>query len=152
VTPKIALPDVNVLIALAWPNHVHHVLAIEWFKQQQPMGWATCPLTQSGFVRVSSNRLVLPHAKSPQQAILVLRKIVALSGHVFWKDDIAMASSTLIAPMKIQGHRQVGDAHLLAIALSQNGYLATLDAGIASLVPKESLREEVICLITRSEQ
>jgi toxin-antitoxin system PIN domain toxin len=130
---KVALLDVNVLIALAWPNHVHHELALRWFKEQEVWGWATCPTTQSGFVRVSSNRQVLPNAKSPQEALLLLRRITALPHHIFWADDIAMAHSQLIAPRKIQGHRQVADAHLLALSLRQDGRLATLDGGYATL-------------------
>lgn len=50
-----ALLDVNLLVALAWPNHVHHQAALGWFQRNQAAGWATCPLTESGFVRVSSN-------------------------------------------------------------------------------------------------
>lgn len=79
----IALLDVNLLVALAWPKHVHHVPALRWFRAHRDDGWATCPLTQTGFVRVSSNRSALPDAKSPQEALQLLRRIVALPGHVF---------------------------------------------------------------------
>ncbi|MGH9896422.1 MAG: type II toxin-antitoxin system VapC family toxin, partial [bacterium] len=51
----IGLLDFNVLVALAWPNHVHHQAAVKWFLTNQSGGWATSPLTESGFVRVSSN-------------------------------------------------------------------------------------------------
>jgi len=146
---KVALLDVNVLIALAWPNHVHHELALEWFKERQPLGWATCPTTQSGFVRVSSNRQVLPNAKSPYEALLLLQRITALPHHVFWADDIAMTNSHFIAPMKIQGYRQVTDAHLLALALRQDGCLATLDRGVRHVVPEGFSANEVICLLTK---
>jgi uncharacterized protein len=144
---KVALLDVNVLVALAWPNHVHHELALRWFKKHQKWGWATCPTTQSGFVRVSSNRQVLPNAKSPHEALLLLRRITALPHHAFWADDTAIANSQLIAPMKIQGHRQVTDAHLLALALRQNGRLATLDRGVRHLVPNGFSANEAICLL-----
>jgi hypothetical protein len=87
---KVALLDVNVLVALAWPNHAHHELALRWFKKHQKWGWATCPTTQSGFVRVSSNQQVLPNAKSPHEALLLLRRITVLPHHVFWADDTAM--------------------------------------------------------------
>jgi predicted nucleic acid-binding protein len=47
-----ALFDVNVLIALFDPAHVHHESAHAWWKANQSSGWATCPLTENGFVRV----------------------------------------------------------------------------------------------------
>jgi len=144
---KAALLDVNVLIALAWPNHVHHQSSLRWFKAQQPSGWATCSSTQTGFVRVSSNRRVFPDARSPEEALLLLRRITALPHHVFWTDDIALADSHLIAASRIQGHRQVGDAHLLALALSRDGCLATLDQGIRQLVPDGFAADEVVCLL-----
>lgn len=142
---KVALLDVNVLIALAWPNHVHHELSLRWFKDRQPRGWATCPATQTGFVRVSSNRQILPNARSPEEALLLLRRITALPYHEFWTDDIAFADSHLIAPPKIQGHRQVSDAHLLALALSRDGCLATLDRGVRHLVPDGYAANTVVC-------
>jgi toxin-antitoxin system PIN domain toxin len=78
----ICLLDVNLLVALAWPNHVHHAAALGWFRRNQATGWATCPLTQSGFVRVSSNSAMVSDARSPQEAIQLLRRIVALPHHV----------------------------------------------------------------------
>lgn len=140
----IALPDVNLLIALAWPNHVHHATALRWFRQQQEDGWATCPATQSGFVRVSSNRFALPDAKSPHEAILLLRRIVDLPGHVFWNDDVALATTKEVEPAKLQGHRQVTDAHLVALAIRRKGYLATFDGGIRQLVPTGRSRQEAV--------
>jgi hypothetical protein len=40
-----ALLDVNVLIALGWPDHVHHAAARHWFGQSCSNGWATTPIT-----------------------------------------------------------------------------------------------------------
>ena len=144
----VALLDLNVLIALAWPNHVHHGVALRWFKENQTLGWATCPATQSGFVRVSANRRVIPEAASPQEAVLLLRRITALAHHVFWADDVPLVDSEFFAPEKIQGYRQVTDAHLLALALRRGGRLATLDRGIRSLVPEAFPAADVVCLLT----
>lgn len=143
----IALLDVNVLIALAWPTHIYHQRALDWFQQHQSDGWATCPLTQAGFVRISSNSKALPDARSPREAMSLLRKIVALPHHVFWKDGISLADSELVDPRKLLGFRQVTDAHLLAVALSHQGRLATLDKGILSLVPRPFKAEDSVCLI-----
>lgn len=145
---KPALLDTNVLIALAWPNHVHHSRALAWFRAHEKNGWATCPLTQSGFVRVSSNRSVMPEARTPQEAIELLRQITALSHHRFWPDDTSIVRSELVARQKLVGYRQVSDAHLLAVALRHQGRLATFDAGIRQLVPDGHAPRDIVCLLT----
>lgn len=131
----IALPDVNVLVALAWPNHLHHERARAWFEHSHRHGWATCPLTESGFVRVSSNRKVVPAARPPREAIGLLRELTALPGHVFWADDTSIARSRWIAPERLLGHGQVTDAHLVALCLRRRGRLATFDRGIVEVLP-----------------
>jgi toxin-antitoxin system PIN domain toxin len=92
----VSLLDVNLLIALAWPNHVHHRTAMTWFQRHQEDGWATCPVTQSGFVRVSSNPQAVSDARSPAEAVLLLRRIVALPHHEFWQDDVALAAPSSV--------------------------------------------------------
>ena len=146
----ISLLDVNVLVALAWPNHLQHEAALRWFREHRSAGWATCPITQSGFVRTSSNRNVIQEAKSPREALLVLQRIVARPGHRFWMDDIAIASAEEVEPSRLVGYRQVTDAHLLALAIRRNGRLATFDAGIHELVPEGRSPEEVVCLLSRA--
>jgi toxin-antitoxin system PIN domain toxin len=142
-----ALLDVNLLIALAWPNHVHHRSALRWFDRTRKAGWATCPLTQSGFVRVSSNEHILPGARSPREALALLRRIVALPGHVFWEDDLSIAATDLIDETRLLGHRQITDAHLLALALRHGGQLATLDRGITQLVPPSHSAKTAVLLV-----
>ena len=93
----IALLDVNTLVALAWPNHIHHEAAHRWFAEQRDQGWATCPITESGFVRVSSNPAATPEARSPVEAIEVLRLMVAQPGHVFGSDGVSLATDELVS-------------------------------------------------------
>lgn len=143
----IHLLDVNLLVALAWPNHIHHAAALDWFRRSQEAGWATCPLTESGFVRVSCNSSVMPDARSPREAIHLLRRIVALPHHVFWHDDLSMASSELLDEVPLVGHRQVTDAHLLTLARQRGGRLATLDGKMRSLVPRGRDAAEILCLV-----
>lgn len=127
------LLDVNVLVALTWPNHVHHHPALSWFTQSHHAGWATCPVTQSGFLRVSSNRRVIPDARSPQEAVVVLRSLVAKPGHEFWPDDVALADADEVNFDLVQGYRQLTDVHLLTLASRRGGTLATFDSGLAAL-------------------
>ena len=140
-----ALLDVNLLVALAWPNHVHHRAALAWFKRHQAYGWATSPLTESGFVRVSSNKTIIPDAKGPLEAILLLRRIVSLPHHEFWPDDVSFASFPGDIPLA--GHRQVTDAHLLMLAERRGGRLATLDGKIRGFVPRGREAAAVLCLV-----
>lgn len=129
-----ALLDVNMLIALAWPNHVHHRAAHEWFTGAHAAGWATTPVTESGFVRVSSNRAAIVTATSPDQAIALLRAMTALEGHAFWPDDIAGVTGGFGEPALITAHRDVTDAHLLALAQRNGGTLVTFDTRIGRLL------------------
>ena len=114
-----------------------------WFQVHQRDGWAICPLTESGFVRVSSNRRVIPGAPTPAEAIALLRRMRRLEGHVFWTDDTSPAESGATPFARVVGYRQVTDAHLLA--LRRGGALATLDRGLAELAgPDERDALEVI--------
>ena len=131
-----ALLDVNVLLALAWPNHVHHGSAIEWFIDNQANGWATCPITENGFVRVSSNPRFTPEAKSPVEAMLQLERMISLEGHEFWGDSFSLTEPGRVERSRLQGHARVTDAYLLALAIDRDGHLATYDRKIAALLPE----------------
>jgi toxin-antitoxin system PIN domain toxin len=143
----IALLDVNVLVALAWPNHVCNVSARRWFRKQREIGWATCPTTENGFIRVSSNVRVIPEAKSPREAALFLRDLVAHEGHVFWPEEASIIDERWISLEKIHTYRQITDAHLLSLALRHEGCLATFDRGILSLVPEGKKKEYAVQVI-----
>lgn len=132
----IALLDVNVLIALAWPNHVHHPSARSWFEKSARPGWATCSITEIGFVRISSNPSIVDEARTPFESMLMLRRLTQLPGHRFWEDDVSIARADENEVERIHGHRQVLDAHLLRLAKRHGGRLATFDRKIASLLPR----------------
>ena len=122
-------------MALAWPNHVHHGRALHWFVANREDGWATCSVTESGFVRVSSNVRVIADARTPEQAIHLLRQIRQQPGHTFWEDDVSPVDSDATAFERVVGYRQVTDAHLLTLAMRKCGSLATFDRGVAELGP-----------------
>ena len=130
----ISLPDVNVLIALAWPNHVHHAAAWAWFDAHRQAGWATCLLTEAGFVRVSCNPSVVRHTVTPLDAIAVLEKLTQLGSHTFWPMDRSIVHLPESIGVRLQGYRQITDAVLLAAAMQRDGQLATLDGGMEGLV------------------
>lgn len=128
------LLDVNLLVSLAWPNHVHHRVAQDWFHGRGGESWATTPVTESGFVRVSSNRSAIPTAVTPAEALALLAEIRRLAGHQFLADDVAGVVGTgFVAGGRIVTCRQVTDAHLLAVARRHGARLATLDRGVSRL-------------------
>jgi toxin-antitoxin system PIN domain toxin len=143
---KVALLDVNMLIALAWPSHVHHRQAQAWFSANAAAGWATCPLTQCAFVRVSSNRKVIPEAVTPKEALALLGQIVGQRTHVFWPDDLGLPAEE-VSSMLLVGHRQVTDAYLLGLAIRHGGRLVTLDAGAAALLPVSSPHRDALLIV-----
>jgi toxin-antitoxin system PIN domain toxin len=125
-----ALLDINALVALAWDSHVHHARMRSWFAEHSSRGWATCPLTESGFVRVSSNPKALPVSIGIDAARAVLSALRALDGHQFLTDDVSLSDSD-VPP--ITGYRQVTDAHLLTLARRRAMRLVSFDGGVQAL-------------------
>jgi uncharacterized protein len=126
----VALLDVNALVALAWDSHVHHAAMRAWFAENGHAGWATCSITESGFVRVSSNPIVLPSAIGVDAARGVVSALRMHPGHEFLTDDVSMSDGD-VPPTA--GYRQVTDAHLLTLSRRRGVSLVTFDAGILAM-------------------
>jgi toxin-antitoxin system PIN domain toxin len=122
-----ALLDVNVLVALFDPMHVHHEAAHEWFARNRAQGWATCPLTENGFVRVVSNPRYPGRGTNLRDAIARLIEIRQSADHVFWQDTVSLCEGSSFQPAYIQGHRQLTDVYLLGLAVAHQGRLVTFD-------------------------
>ena len=134
----IALLDVNVLIALAWPSHMHNEAAHHWFAQNANKGWATCPMTQSGFVRVSGQPAAVKTLIPMHSAMTLLEANLKSANHHFWPQDGAI---TLMQPeikTRVLGPRQLSDAILLDLAIRNGGVLVTFDSRIRQLLPAGS--------------
>lgn len=136
----IALLDVNVLIALFDPNHIHHDLAHDWFAEHGPAGWATCPITEAGFVRVVSNPRYGPSAPRPAAARDLLRRFCESVGHHFWPDSVSLRDATLFTLEAAHGHRQLTDVYLLGLARTMGGTLTTFDRTIPTAAVKGAVR------------
>lgn len=138
------LLDTNVLIALLWPSHARHELAVTWFARHRAKGWATCPLTEAGFVRIVSNPAFSRDAVTPREAAGLLAANTAAKDHAFWPDELPFAETVAFTGPRLVGHQQVTDAYLLGLALCRGGMLATLDERIAALTePKSAARKAV---------
>ncbi len=129
----IALLDVNVLVAIAWPEHTMHSVAVEWFDRRADEGWATCSVTEAGFLRVSANPTVVGDPVRPRDAAALLRQLCKVGAHTFLPDDVSPITSALFPLDRVIGHRQVTDAHLLALARRHGASLATFDRGVVTL-------------------
>ena len=128
------LLDVNVLIALTWPHHVHHNAAKSWFAGVRGNGWATCPLTETGFVRVSCNPSAVRQSVTVLDAISLLDRLRRLESHAFWAMEHSITALPRGILSRIQGYRQITDAVLLGLAAQRGGRLATFDTGMANLL------------------
>jgi toxin-antitoxin system PIN domain toxin len=134
------LLDVNVLLALAWPNHQFHASARTWFVAQAVRGWSTCATTQLGFVRLSSNPRFTPLAKTPAEALALLEQLIATPRHRYLNG----ASPPAAPPFRdlatrLMGPNQVTDAFLLATALHNGVPFVTFDARLKHLDPGETV-------------
>ncbi len=124
-----ALLDVNALVALAWDNHVHHEAMSTWFDERTGP-WATCPVSEAGFVRISSNPKAIVGALGVSEARSVLRDLREVGEHRFLIDDVSMTDADV---PRIAGHRLVTDALLLTVARRGGVPLVTFDAAIAAI-------------------
>jgi toxin-antitoxin system PIN domain toxin len=125
-----ALLDVNVLVALFDPDHVHHELAHDWFADNGRAAWATCPLTENGFVRVLSHPGYAGTVSRATDLVTRLRRFCGSGGHEFWPDAVSLRDETAFDASLIAGHRQITDVYLLGLAHSHGGRLATFDRTI----------------------
>lgn len=124
-----ALFDVNALIAIIDEGHEHHRKAHEWWAAKVSAGWATCPLTENGLVRImSQSRYKAPI--SATFAIDLLAEQMRQTDHAFWPDDISLRDTAWFNPDRVLGPNQITDFYLLALAIKNGGRLATFDRSI----------------------
>jgi hypothetical protein len=125
-----ALFDVNLLVALFDPDHIHHEPAHDWFADNRARGWATCPITENGFVRVLANPAYGAAVVRAAELVARLRTFCASGYHQFWPDDISLRDESLFDAAFVGGHRQLTDLYLLGLAHKRGGRLATFDRTI----------------------
>ena len=131
------LLDLNVLMALTDEEHVHFRKAQEWCDSIERAEWGLCPLTEAGFVRLTTNPATGPVLRSCQEANAFLESLATRPGYRFW--PITDRWGVLTAPFasRIAGHQQVTDAYLLGMAIKENGVLVTFDRGIRYMAGAE---------------
>ena len=125
-----ALLDVNVLIALLDASHLHHRAATAWLAAHADFGWASCPITQNGCLRI----LALPSYPNPQPTAHVAQRLgqaAVDASHEFWPDAFSLLDAGRLHWDRVLTSRQIIDTYLLALAVDHGGRLVTFDKGIA---------------------
>lgn len=142
-----ALLDVNFVLALIDPDHIFHQRTHEWWSANHDRGWASCPITENGFVRIlsrpnySQTTSFLPH-----EAVSDLRDFAENTDHEFWPDRISILDSSVFDANRIIGPKQITDIYLLALAVKNNGCLVTLDQRVP-LSAVKGAKGENLCVI-----
>jgi toxin-antitoxin system PIN domain toxin len=132
------LLDINVIIALLDRGHVMHGAARRWMEQELDHGWATCPITENGVVRIMSQPAYPNHRPVAQVADRLAEACNHFS-HTFWPETISLLEPGLIRWERLLGARQITDSYLLALAVVHGGRFVSFDQRISlDLVPKAS--------------
>jgi len=138
------LLDVNVLIALLEPGHDFFLTAQQWFKSSGKEDWGVCPLTEIGFIRITTNPSFYPGPRTHEEATFILAELAKRPGYRYW--PLTENWLTLTAPLaaRISGHQQITDAYLLGMAIKEGGVLVTFDRGIKYMAGTEFSRNVLI--------
>lgn len=124
------------LVALFDPQHVQNPEAERWFAHEHGGGWATCPITENGLVRIVGNPRYRNSPGGPERVAEMLEDIKALRGYVFWPDEISLTDRRRWREGRVMTSAQVTDCYLLALAVAREGRLVTLDRRIPAGVVK----------------
>ena len=140
-----ALLDINVLIALLDSEHASHAAAIGWFSKHAQKGWASCPITQNGCIRIMSNP-GYPNPLPVQAVIERLAEACHQDVHEFWSDNVSLLDSDVVDPTRVHGPRQLTDVYLLALAVAHVGRLVTFDTAIPLAAVKNATTQNLLIL------
>lgn len=144
-----ALLDINVLIALLDADHPHHEWAVRWLKSNVRHGWASCPLTQNGCIRIMSQP-GYPNAVPVAIVMQRLREATGHAAHRFWPDDLSLLDAGTFDETQMHGPRQVTDVYLLALAAKHGGRFVTFDGAIALSAARQAKDKHLLVLKSES--
>ena len=140
-----ALLDVNVLIALLDENHTHHAAASGWLAERIESGWASCPLTQNGCVRILSQPRY-PNALAVEEAMVRLQTAVSSPHHRFIADDVSLLDDAVVDRRRLSGPRQVTDVYLLALAVVHGARMVTLDKSVPLSAVRGAAEDSLVAI------
>lgn len=140
-----ALLDVNVLIALLDVDHIQHTVAATWLSANIAGGWASCPLTQNGCIRIMTQP-GYPHALAPAQVAQRLAEAAGTVHHTFWADALSLLEAGVVRWESVLGSRQVTDVYLLALAVHNGGRFVTFDRPVPRRAVRGAQPEHLVVL------
>ena len=140
-----ALLDVNVLIALLDAGHQQHSVARAWLMANSEVGWASCPLTQNGCVRILSQPSY-PNPIPTSVALVKLASACAAAPHQFWPDDVSILNDKLIRADRVHGPRQLTDLYLLTLSVHHGGRFVTFDGAIATNAVRRAAAKHLLVI------
>lgn len=140
-----ALLDVNVLIALLDASHIHHRQVTGWLKKNINFGWASCPITQNGCIRILSQPSY-PNSISAAKVAERLTEATQDQSHEFWPDAISILQLGKLEWDKVLSSRHITDVYLLALAIRQSGCFVTLDQGVPLNAVSGALRDHLVII------
>ena len=140
-----ALLDVNVLLALLDSDHVDHERARAWISNEIEHGWASCAITENGFVRIMSQPRY-PSPVSPSRAIDLLAHAADTEHHQYWPCTVSMLDPQIFDRSRIHGSRQVTDAYLVALAAANKGRFVTFDQTVSLSSVRIATKEHLAVL------
>jgi uncharacterized protein len=138
-----ALFDISILLALLDQDHIHHERARSWWASQRHHGWASCPLSQNGFIRIISQK-AYTRPKPIGEAFGMMQHAITRPDHQFWPDDLSLLDTTLIDHSRVLSPRHLTDVYLLALAVKHGGRLVTLDTGIAHTAARGATKQHLV--------
>ena len=124
------LYDINVLIAMIDNEQAQHETAITWHDEHAASGWATCPITQNGLIRIMSQP-AYTRPLTTRQVTERLHEATLASNHYFLADNVSLADPAVVAFDALLSHKTITDIYLLALAISHNARFITFDHGIS---------------------
>lgn len=142
------LLDVNALIALLWEDHQFHETMVAWFARHANAGWATCAITQSGFIRVMSQPALVKPGLTLAELAEVLANNLAHPAHRLLALDFGFSDVLACCTGGVVGHRQVTDAFLLTAAARAGMKLLTFDRGVGQLLASDTERKAHVLTLT----
>lgn len=140
-----ALLDVNVLLALLDSDHPEHIKATDWLEENVNEGWASCAITENGFIRIITQSRY-PSPVSPTEAFALLGHACGTQWHEFWPCDVSVIDPLALDPTRLHGSRHVTDAYLLALAVRHDGAFVTLDRGISRAVARGAKSDHLVVI------
>jgi predicted nucleic acid-binding protein len=129
---KRCLPDVNALLALLDPMHIHHEAAHQWYASEAPMRLILCSHVENGVIRIASQPKYPNCLGTSSRVRDVLREFAHKVNTVSCEKDVSLLDEEVLLQSGALTPLRVSDLYLLALAAANDARFATFDTRIPS--------------------